>query len=181
VHDDAHIMAVTLQLLKELGYQQMGLGDVAERSGVSRPTLYLRWQNKAELVAAAIQHAHRSRPKPTGELRADLIAEVRDVRNTYAAVADMGMVGVLLSEERRHPEFIGAWREKIVGPRRAGVEAILQRGIDAGEVRVDASPRISAQILLGAFYSAYLAGNPMDDGWDEEVVDTVLRGLVTGS
>lgn len=176
VHDDAPILSAVLDLLRETGYQAMSMGDVAERSGVSKPSIYRRWPNKAELVAAAIAHSHRDRPEPTGRLREDLIAEVRDVRHTYEAMADMGMVGVLLSEERRHPEFIAAWRDRIAIPRRQGIERIVRRGQETGEIGAEVSPVIVSELVTGAFYSAYLVGNRMDDAWDEEVVGLVLRG-----
>jgi AcrR family transcriptional regulator len=180
VLDDNRILSITLEMLAELGYERMSLAEVADRTGVSKPSLYRRWENKAELVSAAIEHSHRTRPLPSGDVRLDLVAEVRDVRRTYAATVDMGMVGALLSEEKRHPEFIEAWRHRIVAPRRAGVEGIVTQAQEAGQLRADVVPAIVSELLLGAFYAAYLAGNPMDDAWDEQVVDIILRGIETG-
>ena len=180
VHDDAPILAATLELLAELGYQSMSMVDVADRSGVSKPAIYRRWANKAELVAAAIAHSHRSRPEPTGRLRDDLVAELRDVRRTYEAMADMGMVGVLLSEEARHPEFLAVWRTRIAVPRRRGIEHIVVRAKETGQIAADVDPVLVSELITGAFYSAYLVGNATDDAWDEAVVDLVLRGSSRG-
>lgn len=179
LHDDAAILTATLELLGELGYQNMSMSGVAERSGVSKPAIYRRWANKAELVAAALSHSHRRRPEPTGRLREDLIAELRDVRRTYEAMADMGMIGVLLSEETRHPEFLAVWRKVIAIPRRQGIERIVGRAQALGEVDSRVDPVLISELLTGAFYSAYLVGNTTDDGWDEAIVDLVLRGSLT--
>src|SRR5438270_13397384 len=51
---DEAVRAATLELLVEDGYQATTIQAVARRAGVSAPTIYRRWSNKAELVEAAV-------------------------------------------------------------------------------------------------------------------------------
>jgi AcrR family transcriptional regulator len=174
------ILDATLELLGEIGFDRMTMGDIAARSGVSKPAIYRRWPNKVAVVAAAIAHMHRNRPAPTGNVRADLIAELADVRQTYERIPAMGMVGGLLAHERTHPELINAWRTQVVGPRRAGIQEIVERAIASGEVAAGVDPQLISTILIGAYYGMYTAGTRPPRGWEEEVVDLILRSIRTG-
>jgi AcrR family transcriptional regulator len=179
VHDDEHILNVALELLPEVGYQALSIARIADASGVSKPAVYRRWNNKAELVASAIVHAQRDQQEPTGVLRDDLIAQLRAVRMEYERMGHMGMVGVLLSEETRHPEFLRAWREVAVTPRRDRIHRIVRLGVERGEVRPRVNPTVTAQSLIGSFYAAYIAGESLDEAWDEQVIDQLLTGIAT--
>ncbi|MEV0366754.1 TetR/AcrR family transcriptional regulator [Nocardia fusca] len=178
VHADEHILETALELLPRLGYQAMSMARIAEASGVSKPSVYRRWKNKAELIAAAIAHSHRDRAAPTGDLREDLVTQLEDVRDVYERIGHMGMVGVLLSEEARHPEFLRAWREVAIAPRRAGICRMVQHAIDRGEVSENVIPRVVAQSLIGAFYGAYMAGDDLPPDWARIVVDQLLDGIL---
>src|SRR3954466_4265565 len=70
--DDA-VRAATLALLVEEGYQATSIQAIARRAGVSAPTIYRRWANKAELIEEAVFPAPFIEPtERTGDLRRDL-------------------------------------------------------------------------------------------------------------
>ena len=74
--DDA-ILAATIELLDEIGYQTLTIGAVASRAGVHRPAVYRRWASKRHLVVDAVASQMGVAPTPdTGDLRADLIAGI---------------------------------------------------------------------------------------------------------
>lgn len=177
VHDDEVILEAALTLMAEIGYQRMSLQDIATRSGVSVPSIYRRWANKAEVVSAAVLQSKRDRITPVGDLRADLLAQLRDVRGMYEDVTDIGMTGTLLAEERRHPEFIGAWRRVVVGPRRSAIADIVRRAQLDGEAAESIDPNTVAELVVGAYYAARVAGSDLDELWDERIVDTLLIGV----
>lgn len=177
VHDDEMILDTALALMAEIGYQGMSLQDIATRSGISVPSIYRRWSNKAELVSAAVLQSKRDRVHPVGDLRADLLAQLRDVRGMYENVTDIGMTGTLLAEERRHPEFIGAWRRVVVGPRRAAIADIISREQSAGVIGAEIDPYVVAELVVGAYYAARVAGAELNERWDEQIIDTLLAGI----
>lgn len=177
VHDDAAILSAAVESMAELGYHRMTLQDVARRSGVSAPSIYRRWKNKAEVVTAAVASVRPNRPEPTGDLRIDLIAQLRDIRWMYNNVTDIGLPGTLLTEESRHPEFIATWRKNIVGPRRRAVEYIVMAAQREGRASPDVDPAHVSQLVSGAYISARIAGQEVDDRWDEQVIDLILAGI----
>lgn len=177
MHDDTVILRAALDLMSELGYQRLTVQDIATRSGTSAPSIYRRWANKAEVVSAAVELTKRTPIALTGDVEADLLAQLRDVRGMYEEVTDIGMTGTLLAEERHHPEFIAAWRRTVIKPRRGAIEEIVRRGQEQGVVASDVDPHVVPDLLVGAFYAARIAGTELDAAWDETVVRLLLRGI----
>ena len=90
---DEAIMAATLELLGEHGYGGVTMAGVIERAGVSSATLYRRFSNKDDLVAAAVATLVPSALEiDTGSLAGDLKAFVaalsRALVNRRAEVTD---------------------------------------------------------------------------------------------
>src|SRR5262249_62018507 len=50
---EAELLAVTLRLLQEHGYERLTVDAVASEARASKATVYRRWPSKAELVLAA--------------------------------------------------------------------------------------------------------------------------------
>ncbi|HEX7824236.1 MAG TPA: helix-turn-helix domain-containing protein, partial [Mycobacterium sp.] len=73
---EAELLAVTLQLLQQNGYDRLTLDAVATTAQASKATVYRRWPTKAELVLAAFIEGtrHSAVPPDTGTLRGDLLA-----------------------------------------------------------------------------------------------------------
>jgi AcrR family transcriptional regulator len=84
--------------LRAVGYASFTVDAVARRAGTSRPVLYRRWPNRAQLVLAAIRaHVPSLRPEDfpdTGQLRGDLLAELRLMRDRYYQVGPEIMNGL---------------------------------------------------------------------------------------
>ncbi len=56
---ESELLAVTLELLQEHGYDRLSLEAVATTARASKATLYRRWPTKAELVWAAFVEGTR--------------------------------------------------------------------------------------------------------------------------
>jgi AcrR family transcriptional regulator len=72
----AAILNATLQLLGEVGYDQLTIDAVVARAGSSKTTIYRRWPDKSALVCAALIAAAQRHPElPSGapSLREDLL------------------------------------------------------------------------------------------------------------
>ena len=76
IHRHEEILQAAIDELQSVGYDRTTMDAVAERAGASKATLYRHWQNKAELVVAAIRYMKGldTAPLPdTGDLRTDLM------------------------------------------------------------------------------------------------------------
>jgi AcrR family transcriptional regulator len=170
---DVAILDAALALLTDEGYARMTMDAVAAAAGVSKATIYLRYRSKADLATAALAHLRDTAgPEPTGDLRTDLVALLRQMRRNTARFRVMPLIGTCLAEEQHTPELLPLFRERSVRPRRARLAAMLET---AGGAPEQVGPAVD--MLIGAFHMRSLAGDPFPADWEERVVDIALAGL----
>ncbi len=175
---DAAIIDAALHLLSTEGYARMSMDGVAARAGVSKATLYLRYAGKADVATAALAHLRETgRPAPTGDLRADLLAQLRQARRNAERVTVMPLVGTCLTEEHHTPELLRLFRERTLQPRRAIYREMLDRAAADGVIDRDADREAVIDLLTGAYQARYLAGDGFPDGWEERIVGAVMAAL----
>jgi AcrR family transcriptional regulator len=175
---DAAILAAARDELSQRGYARMSVDAVAARAGVSKPTVYLRHPTKADLATAAIASMRiEPRPPPTGDLRADLVAQLRLLRAGLERPFGMAMLGTVLAEEHETPELLALFRERLVRPRRKELRALLDAARARGELRRKANLDAAVNALVGAFVARHLAGEPLGGRFPGALVDTVLCGV----
>ena len=178
---DAAILDAALGLLSAEGYARMSMDAVAARAGVSKATIYLRYAGKADLATAALAHLRETgRPTPAGDLRGDLIAQLRQVRVNADRVSVMPLIGTCLTEEQHTPDLLRLFRERTVRPRRALYRAILDDARRTGALADDADLEPALDLLMGAYQSHYLSGEPFPERWEERIVDVILAALRAG-
>ncbi|CDO87765.1 TetR family transcriptional regulator [Mycobacterium triplex] len=135
---EAELLAVTLELLQEHGYDQLTIDAVAGAAHASKATVYRRWPSKAELVLAAfIEGVRQVAVAPnTGTLRGDLISlgEVCGEHGRQHA----STIRAVMVEVSRHPALNEALQDQFLKQRKALVQHVLQRAVDRGEIAKDA-------------------------------------------
>lgn len=171
---DMAILAAAEQQLRELGYPRMSLESVAAAAGTSVPSVRRRFGSKAALAQEVIGSLRVAGiPAAAGPPRARALAILENFHRNLLRRDAMAMVGTLLSEERRHPELLQAFRARLVGPRRALLRQALSDGIEAGELPPSADPDVIASMLIGSFYARYLATSDLPDDWAKRVLSPV--------
>ncbi|WP_338703731.1 TetR/AcrR family transcriptional regulator [Streptomyces sp. Q6] len=149
---EAELYGAVLDLLREVGYDALTMDAVAARTRASKATLYRQWGGKAELVVKAL---HSQKPQfdeiDTGTLRGDLHAmAVRD--DDCHMEQNSALMRGLMVAVHANPDLLAAFKEWIVAPEMSGLDRMLQRAIDRGEIRAD-NPALTYVIhmLIGAF------------------------------
>lgn len=175
--DDA-ILRAALRQMAERGYDGMSVDAIAAEAGVTKPTIYRRWRGKADLASAAIAALQAEEPPPaTGSPRGDLVALLANFRRGLLRPNGMAMIGTLLAEERRTPELIALFRERVVASRRRMVRRLLDAARERGELRPDADLDAAVNLLIGSYYARYLSGEAIPPDWPERVVAIVWSGM----
>jgi len=175
---DTAILDAALHLLSTEGYARMSMDGVAARAGVSKATIYLRYEGKADLATAALAHLRETgRPAATGDLRADLIAQLRQLRRNAERVSAMTLIGTCLMEQQHTPELLRLFRERTLGPRRALLREMLERAEGEGGIAPGGDIDAGVDLMMGAYQSRYISGEPFPARWEERIVDALLRGL----
>lgn len=172
------ILDAALQQLSCKGYAGMCMDEIAKLAGATKPTIYRRWKNKAELAVAALARLQATEmPRGSGDTRADLVAHLRDFQRKLQRPRGLAMIGTLLVEEQAQPELMSVFRDRIVRARRACLCRVIEDGQARGDVADDADPDLAANLLVGAFYARYLATGKLPRGFAARVVDSVWSGI----
>jgi AcrR family transcriptional regulator len=131
---EAELLAVTLQLLQQNGYDRLTLDAVATTAQASKATVYRRWPTKAELVLAAFIEGTRysAVPPDTGTLRDDLLALggiILEQTHRHA-----GTLRAVLVEVSNNPALNDAMQHEFVEQRKVLLQYVLQQAVDRGEI-----------------------------------------------
>ena len=165
---DRRILEATFRQLVDVGYGGMSIEAVAADAGVARTTIYRRYPTKADLAVAALGVEVPFDAPPSADVDSRTLIELL-VRQVIATLIDSGAVrilGSLLVEERREPELLAQFRERIIGPRRAIVEGLLRRGIERGEIRPDIDPLVVTEMIAGSIVGHHvILGLSSDEAW----------------
>lgn len=174
---DQAILDATLTLLDRVGYRRMSVEGIAAAAGVTKPTVYLRYSGKQELVAAALESLHVGRaPALVGDVREDLRLQLEHVRRVLEGVG-MPLIGVCIAEQAQLPDLIAALRERALLPGRRRLRAALEGARDRGEIRVDADLDLIVEQAVGAYYARYVSGEAFADDWAARLTESLMRGL----
>jgi AcrR family transcriptional regulator len=131
---EAELLAVTLRLLQEQGYDGLTVDAVAATARASKATVYRRWPTKAELVLAAfIEGVRQVAVTPeTGSLRSDLL-QLGEVICDQAREHASTMRAVMV-EASRNPALNDVMQHKFLDQRKALIEQVLGQAVDRGEI-----------------------------------------------
>ncbi|WAJ47625.1 TetR/AcrR family transcriptional regulator [Mycobacterium sp. Aquia_216] len=135
---EAELLAVTLRLLQEHGYDQLTIDAVASAAHASKATVYRRWPSKTELVLAAfIEGVRQVAVMPnTGTLRGDLIS-LGEVCGEHGR-EHASTIRAVMVEVSRHPALNDALQEQFLKQRKAMIQHVLQQAVDRGEISQEA-------------------------------------------
>ena len=176
---DRAILAAAEQQLREAGYAGMSLESVAAAAHTTVPAVRRRFRSKASMAVAVIDSLRiEDLPAPSGPPRSRALAVLRNFRANLLRSNSMALVGTLLAEEHRHPELLAAFRDRLVGPRRAVLRRALAVGISSGELPDSADPDVLASMLVGSFYARYIATSDIPGDWAERTLRHVWPDAV---
>jgi AcrR family transcriptional regulator len=175
------ILRATLELLAEVGYDQLTIDGVAARAHCSKATIYRRWQGKAELVITAVRRHSAPPPQPapgTGSLREDLLAALEAMRSSLAG-QDTALILGLMTAMRHDRQLAAVVREQVLDNKREVFSAAVARAVARGELLAGAGHTLLAEISSAMLLSRQLVtGEPLDAAFAQELVDDVLLPLL---
>jgi len=177
---DSAVLQATTELLEEVGYLQLTIGAIAARAGTNKPAIYRRWLTKARVAHEAVFPAEGADLTPTGaDLRSDigsLVAIGVELLGRPAARAALpGLLAEMTGDPSRHADIVS----RFAGGTWGRLRGLIDRGIEAGEVREDVQSSTVLELIAGSAFVA-TAGRPLDEigpFWVDDVVDIIMRGI----
>ncbi len=172
------VLAATLELLRQRGYEGMTTKDIAALAGVNEVSLFRRWGTKAAIVAEALQdYSALETPTPdTGNLRDDLLELLRRIIARTQTPLGQAISHIVVGynsqpelEEVRH----AYWRDRL-----SRANAIVERAKTRGELSEEVDADFLVEAAIGPLLARTQATNrPLDDHLPEQVVALLLYGL----
>jgi AcrR family transcriptional regulator len=172
---ESELLAVTLKLLQEHGYDRLTVEAVATEAKASKATMYRRWPSKADLVLAAFIEGTRESAVPprTGSLRDDLLA----IGTAVAAQAQehSTTMRAVFNEMSRSEGLREAMQQKFVRHRNALIKEVLNAAVDRGEIDAEMiNPEIWDVLPGYLVFRSLVSERPPTDDTVRALVDEVL-------
>lgn len=184
---DLAIVDAALEIFADDGYHALSMEAVAAKAGVSKATIYRRWPGKRELVLDALASLNDDFPTapsavPAPSTRDRLLIALRHMaRRDPNSMAGRIMPRMLVYSVS-HPDLYAEYFDRVIMPRRRWLHAVLQDGIDSGELRADLDVELAAMALIGpVLLQSHSTGRPRPDvDLPEHLMDLLWPGLRSG-
>jgi AcrR family transcriptional regulator len=173
------VLAAADSLFSRDGLARMSVDGVAQLAGVSKATIYRWWPNKSAIVMEALLASSEAEvyvpvsPFP----EEDLIARVRRTAALFRGPRGR-VISSLIGQAQSDPEIAEAYRQHLLGPRRADMREAVQRAVDAGIYRADIDFDLAMDILYGPLYQRLLLGHaPFDEAFERDYPPAAVAAL----
>ena len=171
------ILVATLEVLDEVGFEDLTVEAVAARAGSAKTGVYRRWPSKVPLVVEALVRAAPAPHAPdTGDLRQDMLGLWKSVANqaTRSIERLLPLVTTYLGDD---PELTALLRDRYFGPRRQAGRTIIERAAARGEISPAVDPDLALDLLFGPLVYRFLLGLPLDDETMGQLTGMAIEGL----
>ena len=171
---DREIIAATLRLLAEQGYERTSIEAVAAEADVTRATVYRRYPTKSELVCAAVgcYPGIEDDGEPT-DVHAFLVQMMTAFRDGVRECDGVAICSTLYLNRHQHPELLEEFTSRVVAPRQLRMRAVLEAAVARGALRAGTDCEMVVAMLFGAGIQRTLTGGDLEESWPTRVVDAV--------
>ena len=170
--NDVAILDATERLLGRRGYEAMTVEQIAASAGVSKPTIYLRYRSKREVVGAMIDRLRPPLPGLPPARWSTTSSRYRDA--TGVGRPARSIVAAVLLEQDDHPELMERFQERVVQPSRIAFAAVLKAGVERGEVPAGTDGPELIDALIGAYWARAWSPEGFTDDWSLRLVGSIL-------
>lgn len=163
------------------GYEAMSLEAIAASAGVSKLTLYRRWDSKLALVRELLESLSEETPmEDEGSLEADLRVLLREAYQA-ATVSPAGQIMPrFVAEIASHPELLEVYRTLILRPRLERLQALIARARARGELREDLPWPILADMFGGPIFYHLTVLALVEPDMSEDVPGLLTQAILRG-
>ncbi len=172
----ATILAAARALLERGGLTAVTIEAIANKAGVSRPTIYRYWPNAQAVAMAAFLDssgaptAAKAARSPLNALRSQLHA----VADAFAAPAGRS-VAAMVAAAQSETELAKAFRNEFIARNRDAARLLLERCIEENLVERPADIELALDLVFGPLFYRLLMGHaPITRGFVDQLLDAVI-------
>lgn len=187
----AEIMAAGLKIFSQRGFAATRLEDVADAAGISKATIYLYFDSKADLLKAIM---HQIANPKIDEMEAiiqasegsatDMLRMIYTRIGTIIRSPDMRpILKLIIAEAGNYPDIRTFYRDEIVSRGLANLARLINHGIERGEFRPCDAEAVAQSVIFPLLINALATEvfGPMPvfntDRFIPSHLDFILHGL----
>lgn len=173
----AAILAAARILLARGGLTAVTIEAIAQKAGVSRPTIYRYWTNAPAVAMAAFLESTGAAEaaRSTGNALAALREQLRALADAFAAPAGRS-VAAMVAAAQSETELAKAFRNEFIARNRDATRALLERCITDGAIEAPGDMDLTLDLIFGPLFYRLLMGHaPITRDFVDRLLDTVIR------
>lgn len=176
---DSGILESVLDALAQGGLAGVRIERIAANAGVSKASIYRRYESKEDLILAAIQHMRQQVPvvPTTGTARERLLALLSGTRANMSRSRDARVMMAVMNSHEQESDLAHLVYERILQPRRELLRSIIAEGIASGEFSASIDIEVMTPLLVGPML--YLGMWSMIDSVAQTRTEEILDALLT--
>ena len=172
------VLAAARAVLVEEGWQAVTVTRIADRSGYARSTLYRHWPQRLDLLRDLItEEVLLLHTVPTGDVRADLVAELEAFRVAITTTG-LGRVMIAIGQQASDDAELAELSAAIRADGTRILDEIITAAVARGDLRSPLDRDLAVAQLAGPVLLRYLFGSSegIDRAFVASVVDLFPRG-----
>ncbi len=172
----ARVLAATVALLLEHGFDHVTIDDIATRSGVARSTIYRNWPRRPRLFLDAIRSMIKeSEPADGADLRTKLRTALDALVDALDPATPLGrLLPGLLAAADRDPDLAELHRAE-ARQRLDALTRVLDHGVDTGDLPPDTDTAAAAGFLTATlYYRRLITAEPVTTTTASALIDQIL-------
>jgi|CZKL01.1.fsa_nt_gi AcrR family transcriptional regulator len=158
--DSVHraLVEAALEEFVERGYHAMSMESIAARAGVSKLSLYRRWNSKLAITAEVFRLLRETIPfEDHGSLESDIRSLIKQSIGSRDTKSTAKILLRTMGEISGNTELMALYREHILTPRMEQLRALLERAKARRELRSDLPIDVACAMIGGPLFLYYLA------------------------
>jgi len=173
----AAILVAARDRLGRRGLTAVTIEAIAQKAGVSRPTIYRYWPNAPAVAMAAFLEttgATEAAKSPRTALAA-LRAQLHALADAFAAPTGRS-VAAMVAAAQSETELAKAFRNEFIARNRDATRALLARCIADKAIEAPDDMELTLDLVFGPLFYRLLMGHaPITRDFVDRLLDTVIR------
>lgn len=159
----------------------LSLVDIAQSSGISRNSIYRRWKSKDDILFDVVKSMRWTLPEVVQlSARENLITLMVANRERVSDPRLLRFERAINAEEHHFSELHAYYRAEIFAPWTHAVKAVVRRGKETGEIRIDVDETLLVEVLDAAILARLNSVSFDRDAatiWIRAVTDLTFDGV----
>jgi AcrR family transcriptional regulator len=154
---------------------------IARQAGISRNSLYRRWESKEKLYLDVVRSIARTLPVVTQQSARENLVHI--LTSSFERIEDervRRMDRAICAETLGFPDLYEYYLDNVVAPLMSSLKSEIRRGKETGEIRVDVDESLLSELLVAPVFaraSSTDTGDLDSESSSQLIADVLFEGV----